>query len=320
MQVTTVIATYNASAFITRALDSAWTQAGLEHELVVVDDGSTDDTVGTIERGSAGRPNVRLVALARNGGPAAARNAGIAAATGDWVAVLDADDAFLPGRLSDLVAAGEQSGADIVADNFFFFDIHQPMPEHPALRADPAEQWLDLDSYLAGARPYGPDADFGLLKPLFRRSFLREHGLRYPDAIRHGEDFDLSFHCLLHGARYRLVRRPYYLYTVRTSGFSRTRVDYRAQIARSRQLAAGDALRDRPRSRGLLKARCSALKRLMFEREFDRLSAVGDRADLLRFVLSRPPYWHHLARRTRRYLSAAISAKRRSIAEIMFIR
>lgn len=306
MQVTTVIAAYNASTFIARALDSAWAQAGIEHEIIIVDDGSADDTVQTIRRWSEGRPNVRLVALARNGGPAAARNAGIEAATGEWIAVLDADDAFLPGRLPELVAIGQHSGADIVADNFFFFDVHRPMPEQPALRRFPPEEWLDLDSYLAGARPYGRDADFGLLKPVFRRSFLREHALRYPADIRHGEDFDLIFHCLLRGARYRLVRRPYYLYTVRNSGFSRTRVDYSAQIRRSRQLAAGDPLRHLPASRRLLKARCSALSRLAFEREYDRLRGAGYGSDLLRFLVSQPANWHHVARRMRWHLGAAV--------------
>lgn len=87
-----VIPTYNYGRFLGHAVDSVLSQTLPPHEVIVVDDGSTDDTPAVAERYAG-----RIVYLRRaNAGVSAARNAGIAAATGDWLAFLDADDAWEP--------------------------------------------------------------------------------------------------------------------------------------------------------------------------------------------------------------------------------
>jgi len=95
--VTTVIPAYNAEAFIARALKSALAQNIPGSEIIVVDDGSTDGTRHIVARYES--QGVRLLRHAAQSGVAAARNTGIAAATGEFVAFLDADDEWLPGKL-----------------------------------------------------------------------------------------------------------------------------------------------------------------------------------------------------------------------------
>ncbi|MCO8146835.1 glycosyltransferase family 2 protein [Rhodovulum tesquicola] len=90
-----IIPAWNAAAFIEEAIDSVASQDRQVDELIVVDDGSTDDTAALV----SARPGVRLLQQA-NAGVAAARNAGLAAATGDFVAFLDADDLWTPRKLS----------------------------------------------------------------------------------------------------------------------------------------------------------------------------------------------------------------------------
>lgn len=90
-----VIAVYNGAATLARAIDSVLAQRYPAWEIVVVDDGSTDDTAAIARNyGEA----VRYVYQA-NAGVAAARNAGVQHATGDWLAFLDADDWYYPERL-----------------------------------------------------------------------------------------------------------------------------------------------------------------------------------------------------------------------------
>ncbi len=90
-----VIPAYNAAATLSRAIESVLAQRWPAHEIIVVDDGSADDTAAGVSRfGTA----VRLIRQS-NSGVSLARNAGAAAATGDWLAFLDADDYYTPDRL-----------------------------------------------------------------------------------------------------------------------------------------------------------------------------------------------------------------------------
>lgn len=93
--VSVVIPAYNSAGCIRRAIDSALAQTATPIEIIVVDDGSKDDTAEVV--GTYPEP-VRLVRQ-ENGGPGAARNHGVRVARGEWIGLLDADDAWLPHKL-----------------------------------------------------------------------------------------------------------------------------------------------------------------------------------------------------------------------------
>jgi len=90
-----IIPAYNSAATLARAVESVNAQSWPAHEIIVIDDGSTDDTL-QIARGFGDR--VRVLHQS-NAGVSAARNRGAEAATGDWLAFLDADDWYCPDRL-----------------------------------------------------------------------------------------------------------------------------------------------------------------------------------------------------------------------------
>jgi glycosyltransferase involved in cell wall biosynthesis len=105
-KVSTIIPAYNAEQTIREAIDSALGQEFDGHqEVIVVDDGSTDSTAAVlVEYGT----EIRVVSRP-NGGPAAGRNAGVAASTGDYLAFLDSDDIWMPGKLKAMVAVLERN-------------------------------------------------------------------------------------------------------------------------------------------------------------------------------------------------------------------
>src|SRR5512137_3207001 len=103
--VSVIIPTYNRQEVLLRAVDSVLAQKGVDFELLIVDDGSTDDTCAKLDAQSTAKdphdPSFKLhvIRCAENKGPAAARNAGIKQARGKWIAFLDSDDEWKPGKL-----------------------------------------------------------------------------------------------------------------------------------------------------------------------------------------------------------------------------
>ncbi len=98
--ISVVIPARNASATLGRAIESVLAQTFPPHEIIVVDDGSSDDSA-TIARAY---PSVEVITLRDGRGAAAARNAGVRAAQGEWIAFLDADDEWLPEKLGKQAA------------------------------------------------------------------------------------------------------------------------------------------------------------------------------------------------------------------------
>jgi glycosyltransferase involved in cell wall biosynthesis len=118
--VSIVITTYNHARFLPDAIESVLSQAYAGIELIVVDDGSTDDTTAVMQR----YPSCRYI-YQSNSGLAAARNRGLSEATGLYVLFLDADDTLLPGaikiqadHLTRLPEVAFVSGGHIVADAY----------------------------------------------------------------------------------------------------------------------------------------------------------------------------------------------------------
>ena len=103
--VSVIIPVYNGAAFVGSALASVFSQTRPADEVIVVDDASTDDSAAVVEAIARKAPlPIRLIRLAVNsGGPAKPMNCGIEAARGEFIAVLDQDDVFLPRRLELLV-------------------------------------------------------------------------------------------------------------------------------------------------------------------------------------------------------------------------
>lgn len=99
-KISVVIPAYNAEATVAKTLESVLAQSLPAHEVIVVDDGSRDNTSDVVEKFA---PQVRLIRQ-ENAGPSAARNHGIREATGDWIALLDADDTWWPEKLEKQAA------------------------------------------------------------------------------------------------------------------------------------------------------------------------------------------------------------------------
>lgn len=210
--VSVVMANFRGAAHLAAAMASVLAQSEARLELILADDASDDDSLAIAEAIAGTDGRVRVLAAARNGGPAATRNRALDAARGDWIAVVDSDDLIHPARLSRLIAAAEAAGADLVADDLVHFGA-VPEPGGQTLLqplALAAPMMLTPALYL---RSNGGDASlppFGYLKPVFRRALLANR--RYDPSLRIGEDYDLVLRLLIDGARFLLLPDPLYAY------------------------------------------------------------------------------------------------------------
>jgi len=209
-----VIASYNASAFLADAVRSALDQRGVAVEVIIVDDGSSDDSREIAEQLAATDPRVRSLQTPVNRGPGGARNVGIVEARGRWIAVLDSDDLLHPDRSRRLLDEAEAVQADMVADDLMIFDDSRVAKPSLFLDARRVERpgWIDLAAYLNETRMFGRRPNLGFLKPMMRTAFLRDHAIRYDESLRIAEDDALVISLLREGARYRILPQPLYFY------------------------------------------------------------------------------------------------------------
>jgi succinoglycan biosynthesis protein ExoO len=216
MDFSVIIPAYNASGIIGRAIRSAAAQTFPPLEILVIDDCSTDNTVEVVRALGREIPSLRLLSTPANGGPSAARNVGLREAKADWIALLDSDDAWKPGRLKRLSEVASATSADFVADNLVLWDAvkeKQFKPAHFELR-EPQKQVTILDVFRADDNFNFSKASFTLMKPICRRKFLSDHKLQYNESLRVSEDFVFLAESLFNGAKIILIEEAYYIYSI----------------------------------------------------------------------------------------------------------
>lgn len=238
MLVSVIIPAFNAVSSIERAIASVTGQTIEDLEIVVIDDGCSDRTSELVEKLAYEDGRIRLLPSIGNRGVSAARNRGLVAARGEWIAILDADDAFMPDRLERLIADAMAADADIAADNIQYFDWHAQCQTGVAMKRRGNASWRRVgavdffDNTITGRSPF----DYGQLKPVVRRAFLDRHSVTYLEHVRHGEDFMFLAHLLLAGALMILLDAPHYIYTERTGSISRDRSAMTRTVENCRQM------------------------------------------------------------------------------------
>ncbi len=182
-KVSVVVPTFRSGPGLDRAIASldAQTMPQSDIEVLLLDDGSPDDTARRIEAIAAGRPHYRAFALEASGWPSRPRNVGVREATGEFVLFLDHDDELFPDALRAAYDLGTTAGADVVngkevRTHIARWGITHYTHDSPDVRDEP----------LRGLLPMTPHK-------LYRRTFLVDHDVRFPEAPRHLWE-DLFFH------------------------------------------------------------------------------------------------------------------------------
>jgi glycosyltransferase involved in cell wall biosynthesis len=203
--VSAIIPTFNRAHLIGAAIESALGQTCPPQEIIVVDDGSTDDTARVL---APYRDRVRYV-VQPNQGPAAARNHGFRLARGDFIALLDSDDLWLPDRLARQQALlVREPRLDVLFGRELVFAEGQPERDWNLHDPEVRRRLGTTDGPLEDATALLVRENFlPTSSTLFRRSLLEGAGAINP-RFRQAEDHDFWLRLALAGARFGYVPAP----------------------------------------------------------------------------------------------------------------
>lgn len=218
-QATFIVAAFKAQDTIERAIDSALAQTGVSVEVIVIDDCSPDDTAEIVDAYTD--PRVRLIRLEKNRGPGGARNAGLAAARGDWIVILDSDDAVSPDRTARMIARAKAAQAEIAVDNVDVVPLDGQIKRMFDEARLSALETLTLPAFIGSNVLFQSEHNYGYMKPIFERRFLEEHGLRFDESLPIGEDYLLLASALAKGGRCAVEPTAGYTYYIRSGSISR---------------------------------------------------------------------------------------------------
>ena len=310
--VSLVMANYDGSRHLAEAVASAQRQTLADWELILVDDASTDDSLAIAVALAQADPRIKVLAQARNRGPAAARNRALAAARGAWIAVVDSDDVMLPDRLGRLLARAEAEGAEIVADDQLVCgaDLSGGTPLLGKAAARRLTK-VNLKTFIDSSRLYSRLPDLGFLKPMIRADLIARSGARYDEGLRIGEDFHFLLALLAAGGRLSLEPEPLYLYRKHAASIShRFKPEVLAAIiAADERVRAG--LGDPAAARAMTR-RIEGMKSWAVHERVMGEAKAGLWLQAARTAAARPHAWRLISRPLRRRLAALLRGRGRA--------
>lgn len=239
--ISVVIPVYNAETYLRETIDGIFGQTFSNFELICVDDGSTDNSLEILHEYAAAHPNMTVIHQS-NRGPGAARNRGLDAATGEYLAMLDADDLYDPHMLEQAYAKAHAEQSDIVvyASDEYYPDTQTFVPA----------PWTINRALLPTTLPFAAtDVKQGIFHlflgwtwdKLFRMDFIRQHKLHF-QPLRSSDDAFFCFMAIAKAERISIIDQILVHHRIARSGSVSTTRDkswpcfYRALLAMREQL------------------------------------------------------------------------------------
>lgn len=199
--ISVIIPTYNYRGLIPKAIGSVLSQSYTNYEIIVIDDGSEDDTGEVIRDIIDSHPNhVIKYTRTENRGIGAAKTLGIEQSSGDYLLFMDADDYMDPGCIESLVSKTKFGITDWVIGSFRFVDGNgKTIKEEKAFERDPVTRWCY--TYIHAN--------------LFRRQFFIESGIRLETSF--ATDVETAFQACVHSNTIEYCEEIHYNYLIHDS-------------------------------------------------------------------------------------------------------
>ena len=211
-----IIPIYNTAEYLCRCVDAVLANKGLDMEVILVDDGSCDNSSVLCDQYARREACVRVLHLP-NGGPATAKNRGLELATGDYVAMIDSDDEVKGDMFVRLMHLARNHDADVVCCNYEErYDDGTLRHFCYSHRCYTYNRQEALHEFLAK----------GLIhtqcwNKIYRRNLLSAHGIENVGGLMTDEDFLFNMEALARVVRVCVLDEPLYIYSMRSQSLSK---------------------------------------------------------------------------------------------------
>lgn len=208
-KISVIIPVFNAGQLLKKCLDSVLTQTWSNIEVIVVDDGSSDDSPDICNRYAATDPRVKAIHTT-NKGVCHARNTGLDNATGHYVMFVDSDDWLDSGMMEVLAGLMEKNDADMATCGYFMEDENGKV----IYGIDKNTEYTLGRWDAIGTLFKSPDYRYkgNLWDKLFLRQTIVDHSLTFDNTIHFNEDRLFVFQYLMHTDKTAYTTKPYYHY------------------------------------------------------------------------------------------------------------
>ena len=206
-KVSVILPVYNEEKYIAKAIESVLNQTFDDFELIIVNDGSSDDTLDIIRGFEDGR--IKIINQS-NQGPGASRNNALEIACGECVMFLDGDDWYCPDALKTAYEEITSKGTDISIFQIIKYDSGKYSEN----------SWFNLDNFLDSfedkvfnpheCRDFLFDISVSAAQKIFRRDFLVDIHARFPEGI-YFEDMPFFFYTFLKAEKISIIKRHLYV-------------------------------------------------------------------------------------------------------------
>ena len=200
MKISVIIPVYNTGNYLKKCLDSILNQTLKEIEIIIVNDGSSDNSLDIIKRYMKKNKNIILINK-ENGGQGSARNMGISRATGEYISFVDSDDFIDEEMLEEMYLTAKENDSDIVICNISDYYEKSGTTRDVSLN-------LKEDVSIQEAILYSVPS---VVNKIYRRKLLQDNKLFFNEKIWY-EDFPYSIELLVHAKKIYFISKPFYHY------------------------------------------------------------------------------------------------------------